>query len=110
MRRPFFALAFRRFDSSLNSSTGRAIPLIVRLGDKACLTDLTPLLIDRLYNAGRQFLVGGKHGIFEIAAVDSIAADTLHAEMFFSVVQQKAVAAHIIAAELFDEGINLPAL
>ena len=78
--------------------------------NKACLTDLTPLLIDRLYNAGRQFLVGGKHGIFEIAAVNSIAADTLHAGMFFSVVQQKAVAARIIAAELFDEGIDLPAL
>ena len=59
-----------------------------------------------LHDLGKQLAVCWKDCVFEIVAVDSIPADALHTGVFFAVVQQKAVAVHIIAAELSDEGVD----
>lgn len=42
-----------------------------------------------------------------IVAVDSVPADALYASVLLAVIQQKAVAVYIVAADLFDEGVNL---
>ena len=60
-----------------------------------------------LHDLGEQLPVCGKDCAFEIVAVDSVPADALHASVLFAVIQQKAVAIHIIAAKFFDECIDL---
>ena len=60
-----------------------------------------------LHDLGKQLPVCRKDCVFEIAAVDPIPADALHASVLLAVIQQKAVAIYIVAAELFDEGLNL---
>ena len=59
-----------------------------------------------LHDFGKQLPVCGKDCVFEIAAVDSVPADALYASVLLAVVQQKAVAVHIVAAEPSDECID----
>ena len=42
-----------------------------------------------------------------IVAVDPVPADALHASVLLAVIQQKTITVHIIAAELFDESVDL---
>ena len=106
MHRPFSALALGGFLTLLDGGTVRAVPLVFCLWYKVCFTDLALLSACRLHNFGKQFIVSRKHGVFEIATVDSIPTDTLHTGVFFAVVQQKTVAVHIIAAKLFNESVD----
>lgn len=59
------------------------------------------------HDLGGQLPVCGKVCVFEIVAVDSVPADVLHASVLLAVVQQKTVAVYIIAAEFFNEGVDL---
>ena len=59
-----------------------------------------------LHDFGKQLPVCRKDCVFEIAAVDSVPADALYASVLLAVVQQKAVAVHIVAAEPSDECID----
>ena len=59
-----------------------------------------------LHDLGKQFPVCGKDCVFEIVAVDSVPADALYASVLLAVVQQKAIAVYIVAAELSDKGVD----
>lgn len=91
----------------MDGSTVWAVALVFCPWYEIRLADLTSLLMAWLHDLGKQLAVCWKDCVFEIVAVDSIPADALHTGVFFAVVQQKAVAIYIVAAELFDEGVNL---
>ena len=59
-----------------------------------------------LHDLGKQLAVCEKDCIFEIVAIDPVPADALHASVLLAVVQQKAVAVYIVAAELSDKGVD----
>ena len=104
---PFPALALGSFLPLLDGGTVWAVALVFCSWYEIRLADLASLLTAWLHDLGKQFPVCGKDCIFEIIAVDSIPADALHASVLLAAIQQKAVAIYIVAAELFDEGVNL---
>ena len=59
-----------------------------------------------LHDLGKQLPVCRKDCVFEIAAVDPVPADALHASVLLAVIQQKAVAVYIVATELSDKGVD----
>lgn len=91
----------------MDGGTVWAVALVFCLWYEIRLADLTSLLMAWLHDLGKQLPVCGKDCVFEIVAVDSVPADALYASVLLAVVQQKAVAIYIVAAELFDEGVNL---
>lgn len=103
---PFPALALGGFLPLLDCSTVWAVALVLCLWHKERLADLASLLMAWLHDLGKQLPVCGKDCIFEIVAVDPVPADALHTAVLFAVVQQKAVAVYIVAAELFNEGVD----
>ena len=106
MRRSFPALALGGFLPLLDGGTARAVALVLCLWYEVRLADLASLLMTWLHDLGKQLPVCGKDCVFEIVTVDSVPTDALHASMFLAVVQQKAVAVYIVAAELSDEGVD----
>ena len=64
------------------------------------------LLTAWLHDLDKQLPVCGKDCVFKIVAVDFVPTDALHAAMFLAVVQQKTIAVYIVAAKLFDEGVD----
>ena len=103
---PFPALALGSFLPLLDGGTVWAVALVFCPWYKIRLADLASLLTAWLHDLGKQLPVCGKDCIFEIIAVDSIPADALHASVLLAVIQQQAVAIYIVAAELFDEGVD----
>ena len=103
---PFPALALGGFLPLLDGGAVRAVALVLCLRYEVRLADFTSLLMTWLHDLGKQLPVCRKDCIFEIVAVDSVPADALHASVLLAVVQQKAAAVHIIAAELSDEGVD----
>ena len=103
---PFPALALGSFLPLLDGSTVRAVALVFCPWYEIRLADLASLLTAWLHDLGKQLPVCGKDCIFEIIAVDSVPADALHASVLLAVIQQQAVAVYIVAAELFNEGID----
>lgn len=103
---PFPALVLGSFLPLLDGSTVRAVALVFCPWYEIRLADLASLLTAWLHDLGKQLPVCGKDCIFEIIAVDSIPADALHASVLLAVIQQQAVAVYIVAAELFNEGID----
>jgi len=59
------------------------------------------------HDLGEQLPVCGKDCIFEIVAVDPVPADALRTRVLLAVIQQQTVAVYIVAAELFNEGVDL---
>ena len=90
----------------MDGGTVWAVALVFCPWYEVRLADLASLLTAWLHDLGKQLPVCGKDCVFEIAAVDSVPADALHASVLLAVVQQKAVAVYIVAAELFNEGID----
>ena len=90
----------------MDGSTVRAVALVFCPWYEIRLADLASLLTAWLHDLGKQLPVCGKDCVFEIVAIDSVPADALHASVLLAVVQQKAVAVYIVAAELFNEGID----
>ena len=66
----------------------------------------TALAVGRLHYLGVQPFVHWEHGVFEIVAVDAIFADALDADTGLAVVQQQAVAAIVIGAQLPQQGVD----
>ena len=60
-----------------------------------------------LHDLGKQFPVCGKDCIFEIIAINPVPADALRTRVLLAVIQQQTVAVYIVAAELFNEGVDL---
>ena len=90
----------------MDGGTVWAVALVFCLWYEERLADLALFFACRLHNLGKQRPVCGKDCVFEIAAVDSVPADALYASVLLAVVQQKAIAVYIVAAELFNEGID----
>ena len=103
---PFPALALGGFLPLLDGGAVRAVALVLCLRYEVRLADFTSLLMTWLHDLAKQLPICRKDCIFEIVAVDSVPADALDTGMFLAVVQQKAVAVHIVAAELSDECID----
>ncbi len=103
---PFPALALGGFLPLLDGGTVWAVALVFCLWYEERLADLALFFACRLHNLGKQLPVCGKDCVFEIAAVDSVPADALYASVLLAIVQQKAIAVYIVAAELFNEGID----
>ena len=53
-----------------------------------------------------QPFVHWKHGILEVVAVDAVLADALDADTGLAVVQQQAVAAVVVGAQLPQQGVD----
>lgn len=104
---PFPALPLGSFLPLLDGGTVWAVALVFCPWYEIRLADLASLLTAWLHDLGKQLPVCGKDCVFEIVAVDSVPADALDTGMFLAVVQQQAAAIYIVAAELFDEGVNL---
>lgn len=103
---PFPALALGSFLPLLDGGTVRAVALVFCPWYEVRLADLASLLMAWLHELGKQLPVCGKDCVFEIVAVDSVPADALHASVLLAVVQQKAVAVYIVAAELSDKSVD----
>lgn len=103
---PFSALALGGFLPLLDGGAARAVALVLCFWYEVRLADLASLLMAWLYDLGKQLPVCRKDCIFEIVTVDSIPADALHASVLLAVVQQKAVAGCIVAAELSDKSVD----
>ena len=103
---PFPALALGSFLPLLNGGTVRTVALVLCLWYEVRLTDLALFFACRLHDLGKQFPICGKDCVFKIVAVDFVPTDALHAAMFLAVVQQKTIAVYIVAAKLFDEGVD----
>ena len=106
-RRPFSALALGGFLPLLDGGTVWAVALVLCPWYEIRLADLASLLTAWLHDLGKQLPVCGKDCVFELVAVDSVPADALHASVLLAVVQQKAAAVYIVAAELSDKGVDL---
>ena len=104
---PFPALALGGFLPLLDGGTVWAVALVLCPWYEIRLADLASLLTAWLHDLGKQLPVCGKDCVFEIVAVDSVPADALDTGMFLAVVQQKAAAVYIVAAELSDKGVDL---
>ena len=106
-RRPFSALALGGFLPLLDGGTVWAVALVFCPWYEIRLADLASLLTAWLHDLGKQLPVCGKDCIFEIVAVDPVPADALRTRVLLAVIQQQTVAVYIVAAELFNEGVDL---
>lgn len=66
----------------------------------------TALAAGRLHYLGVQPFVHWEHGILEVVAVDAVLADALDADTGLAVVQQQAVAAVVVGAQLPQQGVD----
>ena len=107
LRRPFPALALGGFLPFLDGGAVWAVALVLCPWYEERLADLALFFVYRLHDLGKQLPVCRKECVFEIVAVDSVPADALHTGMFLTVIQQKAITVRIVAAELFNEGVDL---
>lgn len=98
--------AFGCLQPFLLSGAGRTITLILRPRRKRLTAQHTALAAGRLHYLGVQPFVHWEHGILEVVAVDAVLADALDADTGLAVVQQQAVAAVVVGAQLPQQGVD----